>query len=329
MKKILSFIIAGVTATINERAKTISITLPHGTVLTALSPTITTTPGTRVNPGSGTAKDFTNPVVYKVKAGNNRGASVDYTVTVTVAANVVRSSDKKITSFNVLGTAGSVNEGAKSITVNVPHGTATAAMIPTIGVSSRATVNPASGRSQNFESPVVYQVTAEDGTTQDYVVTVMVAADPAIAVAAAKKKKRNFILLVTGCILAFIGLIVGAVAWSSSDDEDKPYAGIVKEPMQPVVTDWTPDFNNATTATYIINKDEIRVMSTLEGQADVTFSEDVTIQPKIGEPVHVPKNTRPNMRGANFARFKIIGKTDNTQIMVDVRKVKEELLSSK
>jgi len=69
---------------IDEGAKTIALTVPFGTVVTALVPTIVYT-GASVSPASGTAQDFTSPVDYTVTAEDTTTAV--YTVTVTVALN--------------------------------------------------------------------------------------------------------------------------------------------------------------------------------------------------------------------------------------------------
>ncbi len=73
----------------------IGCTLPTGTSVTALKPTISTS-GTSVSPASGVTADFTNPVAYTVTAEDDSTKS--YTVTVTVAA----SDAKAITSFKFL-----------------------------------------------------------------------------------------------------------------------------------------------------------------------------------------------------------------------------------
>ena len=84
------------------------------------------------------------------------------------------SSDKKITafSFSSPSATGVIDEKAKTIIVEVPNETNVTALVPTIAVSEKATVSPASGVAQNFTSPVTYTVTAEDGSTADYKVTV-------------------------------------------------------------------------------------------------------------------------------------------------------------
>jgi hypothetical protein len=67
-----------------------------------------------------------------------------------------------------------INEEAKTIALTVPFGTDVTALVPTI-VHTGASVSPASGATQDFTSPVNYTVTAEDTSTQAYLVTVTVA----------------------------------------------------------------------------------------------------------------------------------------------------------
>ncbi|MBU2972923.1 hypothetical protein KO513_00955, partial [Zobellia sp. B3R18] len=80
-KSIDSFVIDGVSGTFN--GTDISVTLPFGTDVTALSPIIEFF-GQSVNPPSGTPTDFTNNVIYTVTAEDN--TTLDYTVNVTVDA---------------------------------------------------------------------------------------------------------------------------------------------------------------------------------------------------------------------------------------------------
>lgn len=80
--KITSLKINTVAATIDEAAKTITLDLVQGTNLTALAPVVSVSPfATLTAPVSLTAVDFTNPVVFTVKAED--GTLVNYTVTVT------------------------------------------------------------------------------------------------------------------------------------------------------------------------------------------------------------------------------------------------------
>ena len=52
------------------------------------------------------------------------------------------------------------------------------ALVPTITISTAATISPASGVAQNFTNPVHYTVTAEDDSQQTYTVTVSIGERP-------------------------------------------------------------------------------------------------------------------------------------------------------
>lgn len=88
-KAISAYSILGHAATIDQTDKTISLSLPSGTDLTALVATFTTS-GSMVEVGGAiqasgvTANDFTSPVSYKVTAED--GTSAAYTVTVSTAS---------------------------------------------------------------------------------------------------------------------------------------------------------------------------------------------------------------------------------------------------
>ena len=77
-------------------------------------------------------------------------------------------------SFAVPYAEGYIDEYAKTVSVQAPEGTNVTALAPTITVSDKATVTPASGVAQNFTNPVSYTVKAEDGSTESYTVTVTV-----------------------------------------------------------------------------------------------------------------------------------------------------------
>ena len=70
-----------VAGTVNETNHAVSLTVPFGTNVTALVPTITYT-GSSISPPSGVAQDFTNPVTYRVTAADT--SHQDYVVTVTI-----------------------------------------------------------------------------------------------------------------------------------------------------------------------------------------------------------------------------------------------------
>jgi len=161
---------------VTESNHTVSVTVPYGTSVTSLVPTIQIT-GATISPASGTSRNFTNPVSYTVTAAD--GSIQVYTITVTVAAN----SAKEITSiaFSNPSAIGVVTESNHTIAITVPFGTTVTSLTPTIGISG-ASISPASGAPQNFTSPVTYTVTAADSTTQTYIVTVTIALNPAKAI---------------------------------------------------------------------------------------------------------------------------------------------------
>ena len=65
-----------------------------------------------------------------------------------------------------------LDQNSKTATAVIPASGNITALIPTISVSNGASVNPASGTVTDFTSPVVFTVTAEDGSTTTYTVTV-------------------------------------------------------------------------------------------------------------------------------------------------------------
>ena len=167
IKWITAFTILGRDGTIG--ANTISLTVPFGTDRTKLTPTITTWYNKPVSPKSGVAQDFTLPVHYTVTATD--GSTKIYTVTVTEAPYAA----KEITAFTILDIDGTV--GANTISLTVPFGSGLTSLTPTITITG-ASVSPASGVAQDFTSPVVYTVTAADGSTKTYTVTVTEEAAP-------------------------------------------------------------------------------------------------------------------------------------------------------
>ncbi|MBL9019884.1 MAG: hypothetical protein JNL83_37210 [Myxococcales bacterium] len=176
---------ADVTATINGTA--IAATVPAGTDTSALVATFTTT-GTTVQVGgttqaSGvTPNNFGSPVMYVVTAADT--TTKIYTVTVTVAPSAA----KDLTAFSftdAANTALTMDVAATitgtAIAATVPAGTDVSALVATFtttGMTVRVgATTQASGITPNdFGSPVMYVVTAADGSTQTYTVTVTVAA---------------------------------------------------------------------------------------------------------------------------------------------------------
>ena len=148
-----------------------AITVPAGTDVTKLTPTIQASTGATISPASGAQQDFTNPVAYLVTAQD--GSTQTYIATVTVA----KSSEKSILSFKLSGfdpeVDGTIDETNHTVYAVVPDGTDLTKLMPTITVSDDATYIPNSDGYVDFTNPVTYTITAEDGSTQDYTITVV------------------------------------------------------------------------------------------------------------------------------------------------------------
>lgn len=180
-KAITAYSINGISGVIDESAKTISVSVPTGTVVTALVSTFTTTGSSLsvdgfVQSSGVTSNNFSAAKTYIVAAAD--GTTATYTVTVTVAA----SSAKALTAYSLAGVTAVITEPAHAIAVTVPFGTNVTALIATFatsgsGVPTVGGVNQVSATTPNdFSSFKDYIVTAADTTTATYRVTVTVAA---------------------------------------------------------------------------------------------------------------------------------------------------------
>jgi len=130
-------------------------------------------------------------LTWKVRARNAAGAgawskSLGFKV-------VPLSSAKAITAFDFQGltppVSGIIDEAAHAIAVTVPYGTSVTALVATFSTTGASltvgsTTQVSGTTPNNFSNPVTYTVTAGDGTTQAYVVTVTFAANPAKAITA-------------------------------------------------------------------------------------------------------------------------------------------------
>lgn len=97
-KALLSFVVAGVAAVIDEQARTIYAVVPDNVSIRSLAPAIELAGGASVSPAPGVAADFTQPVDYTVSSG---GISVKYRVTIVTLSSVAK--------LAFIGTAASAN----------------------------------------------------------------------------------------------------------------------------------------------------------------------------------------------------------------------------
>ncbi len=128
-------------------------------------------------------------------------------------AGAAKSSEKLITSFHaILDTEviGIIDQENYTVMLDVPFGTDITNLKISVETSPNATVLPATGAVQNFTDPQTYTVTAEDGTTQDYKITVNVLPEQK----AEEQAKPNTVLIVLlSVITVLIIVLVVLFAW--------------------------------------------------------------------------------------------------------------------
>ena len=155
-----------VIGTINHSSHTIDVTVPYGTDLTSLSPTIAISPLAGIRPFSGQAQDYSAPAKYTVTAQS--GDQQTYTVNVQNALN----HEKQILSFDITNKTGvttTIDEANKTVTIHIPPDKLGGMLIVDIEVSPDASVDY-SGEYVDFDEPVTFTVTAQNGDTQEYTV---------------------------------------------------------------------------------------------------------------------------------------------------------------
>lgn len=156
----------------------INITVPHGTDVTSLvAEYVTNSTVVKVNDilqvNGETSNDFSSPVMYNVTAEDETVRA--YTVTVVKAP----SSQKVISSFTLNGTEGVIDQTTGAITVALPPKSSLKDKTAFFSaICSKIEVNGAVQKSgetvNNFTNPLVYAVTAEDGSSRNYTVTAAV-----------------------------------------------------------------------------------------------------------------------------------------------------------
>ncbi|WP_312079184.1 DUF4960 domain-containing protein [Chryseobacterium sp.] len=142
-----SFKVNGVAGEIDHQNDKITVTLPYGTAVNAVTPTIEIPQGSVISPASGTVQNFSQPIKYRVKNGN---IYKDYQVTVQAQVPIIR--------FKINGLSATINHSSKTISLTMPEGTNLTALQPVIEMATGVNINPASGTTINFSSPVQFTV---------------------------------------------------------------------------------------------------------------------------------------------------------------------------
>ncbi|NDV46148.1 T9SS C-terminal target domain-containing protein [Paludibacter sp. 221] len=164
---IASFTVAGVEATIDNEAETITAEVPNGTGLASLAPVIVLGgSATSCNPASGAAQDFTSsvatPVQYTVSDGTNTK-----TYSVTITEEVSLSSDA---SLEELLLDGALIDGFDATQLNYDVVVEYGAAIPTVSATKNHAAATIEGITQVTELPGKATVTvkAQNGDIQVY-----------------------------------------------------------------------------------------------------------------------------------------------------------------
>lgn len=182
---IIYFGIPGSTAVIDQTSLTITLTVPYNpwgiSGLATLAPSFGASTGTvtantnAVTSGGVPTPTFaaTNPATYKVSDLFNM-VEKEYSVQV----NVTPASTQKVLSnlyFPGYGYAwAGDNTGADpySLLMVVPAAASVTSLAPAFNISTFASVDVTSGTARDFTTPKTYTVTAQDGSSQVYTVTV-------------------------------------------------------------------------------------------------------------------------------------------------------------
>ena len=148
----------------------IAITIPYAMDLAAVKPEITISEFASLT-APAALQEGENTYTVTSEDGNVR----TYTVTIT---RTPVATGTQILSFTYGAVAGVIDQVNGTISLVLPAGTGTT-FAPTIRVSDFATVTPASGEARDFSKPVKYKVTAQNGSTNIYTVTVTVSQEQA------------------------------------------------------------------------------------------------------------------------------------------------------
>lgn len=157
---VISFKLNGIAGVIDQKTGNINVTLPYGSDITAVKPEMVLEAGATSNLDVTAPANFTNPVRFRVVNGN---LFKDYTVTAVVLS--------PIKSFTINGTAATVNDISKTITMTLPEGTNLTALKPVIELTAGVSISPASGQTIDFTNSVTF-VIKSNGKSVNYTANV-------------------------------------------------------------------------------------------------------------------------------------------------------------
>ena len=179
---ITSFGISNPSVTGNINGSAITLIVPANTNLTSLIASFTASANATVKVGNviqvsgSTSNNFTNVLQYVVTAQDGTTSKM-YTVTVNINTGNL-SNAKDLLTFGFTNPAMTAIINGNNISANAPAGTDMTSLVAIFTVSASATVSinsivQVSGKNVNdFTKVITYTITAEDGTTKTYTVTI-------------------------------------------------------------------------------------------------------------------------------------------------------------
>lgn len=163
--EIKAFSINGLDGAIDHQTRSITLTMPTGTDLSSLIPSIHIPEGAHIIPASGESVNFAfserTPVQYSIYNGDLYNT---YSV-------IIKELKAEITSFTVNGQKGTIDQKEKTILVYVSEGTDITKLNPVIEYTQGAKITPESGMPVDFTEPVEYKL---DYMNQVFIYTVTV-----------------------------------------------------------------------------------------------------------------------------------------------------------
>jgi uncharacterized lipoprotein YddW (UPF0748 family) len=146
---------------------TVNIAVSKTVPLNALTLNFAISAKAKISPESGVVQDFTTPKTYTVTAEN--GKSQTYTITATNASDEKKIYRASIPSLYQDGT-GVITSNA--VVFTLPFGTNVSNLSIVATLSEGATATPAFGVAHDYTNPVQHTITAANGSTQVYTVSI-------------------------------------------------------------------------------------------------------------------------------------------------------------
>jgi hypothetical protein len=166
---ISAFKINGTPAVIDQTAKTITLQMPWGTDISAVTPEVTISSATGYTP-TGAQNFTTGPIIYAVS-----DATTTNNYTANITAKTTPDTDKSITSMTINGRAATINEATGAISCDFPSFTGALGNWPVIFTLSGTTgsANFTSGTNYDFlaNNTLNITVTAQDLSTKVYTIS--------------------------------------------------------------------------------------------------------------------------------------------------------------